>query len=188
MDSVRDHFWDTQANVWFDNTGWSSWVDCFILFFLTNVERNSWVRGFTKDTEKLFWFCPRLKSCYSPILVVCPEMQEGISLTYSFEEFPGKWRWEDKTQKDLRGRWRDHEWLATQLEWLRHLTENLLALLPFLALLPPLSVSAGIFRIIFTVLLSSGTGERKNESETDGGGSTRARLSDCRETERWQDA
>lgn len=51
-----------------------------------------------------------------------------------------------------------------------------------------LSVSAGIFRIIFTVLLSLGTGERKNESETDGGRSTRARLSDCRETERWQDA
>lgn len=80
-------------------------------------------------------------------------MQEGISLIYSFEEFPGKWRWEGKTQKDLRGRWRDHEWLATQLEWLRHLTENLLALLPFLALLPPLAwvpVFLGSFSLYYS--------------------------------------
>lgn len=51
-----------------------------------------------------------------------------------------------------------------------------------------LSMSAGIFRSIFTVLLSSGSRQRKNESETDGGRATLARLSDCRETERWQDA
>lgn len=86
-------------------------------------------------------------------------MQDGISLIYSFDEFPGKWRWEDKTQKDLRGRWRDHEWLATQLEWLRHLTENLLALLPCLALLPSLAwvpVFLGSFSLYYSARAQEG--------------------------------
>lgn len=51
-----------------------------------------------------------------------------------------------------------------------------------------LSMSASIFRSIFTVLFSSGTQQRKNESETDGERATLARLSDCQETKRWQGA
>lgn len=47
---------------------------------------------------------------------------------------------DEKTKhKRTWGCWRDHKWLATQLEWLRHLTENPLTLLPFLAPLPSLA-------------------------------------------------
>lgn len=185
MDGVVDDFWETQVNVWFDISGSSSWVECCSLI---DVQKKSLRQMFHHRHRKVIFVLPKIEiMLFNPLSCVSRDARRDIShlLIWSVS-----WEMEMRRQntKGLEGgegttSGSQHSWSGWDI-WRRIYTRT--AAFPRSSSL--LSVSAGIFSSIFTVLLSSGTGERKNESETDGGRSTWARLSDCRETERWQDA
>lgn len=137
----------------------------------TNGQKKSLCETFVVDL-----FSPKVEIRLSEYCV--PEMQDSFGWIGrgKFEDFG-----EDKnTQKD--SRWDGEETmsvLATQLEW-----AEAFALIPSLAWVP-VFLGAFFFQLYYSARAQE-SGRKKVRQMV--GEPTRVRLSDCRETERWQDA